>query len=41
MSKFLPPVAGALCLAILSHSALAAVFTLSSKELGAGRFNNT
>ncbi|AXU98017.1 phosphatidylethanolamine-binding protein (plasmid) [Erwinia persicina] len=41
MSKYLLPVASAVCLALLSQSALAAGFTLSSKELGAGRFANT
>ncbi|WP_289366704.1 YbhB/YbcL family Raf kinase inhibitor-like protein [Pantoea stewartii] len=41
MSKFLLPVAGTLCLAMLSQSALAAGFTLTSKELGAGRFSNS
>jgi len=40
MSKLLLPLAGALCLAAIGQSALAAGFTLSSKELSAGRFND-
>lgn len=41
MSRFILPVAGALCLAMVSQAAFAAKFTLTSDELRSGKFSQT
>lgn len=41
MSKFSPSLTCAICLAMLSQSAVATEFSLSSKELNAGHFTNS